>query len=76
MPVASTQLPDANPADRFDPIGPVPEADCPKLPRRSQAGKLDRAAFVHHGESGLLLLSAGPPVGVYAGQSKEPRKRY
>ena len=35
-----------NPAVRADATQPVPEADWPKLPRRSQNGKLDRSAFV------------------------------
>jgi transposase len=47
MPVEQTKLPDENPADRSDPTQPVPEADWPKLPRRAQTKKLDRAAFVY-----------------------------
>lgn len=47
MPVESTRLPEENPADRADPTHPVPQSDWPKLPRRAQTGKLDRAAFVY-----------------------------
>jgi len=37
----------ANPADRADPTRAVAREDWPKLPRRAQTGKLDRAAFVY-----------------------------
>jgi transposase len=47
MPVAEASLPPENPAEREDPRQPVPAEDWPKLPRRSQSGKLDRAAFVY-----------------------------
>ena len=47
MPVEQTKLPDENPADRADPTEPVAERDWPKLPRRAQTKKLDRAAFVY-----------------------------
>jgi len=47
MPVESTRLADENPAHRADPTRPVAEEDWPKLPRRPQTGKLDRAAFVY-----------------------------
>ena len=47
MPVEQTKLPDENPADRADATRPVPEEDWPKLPRRAQTKKLDRAAFVY-----------------------------
>jgi len=47
MPVDQTKLPDENPADRADPTDPVAESDWPKLPRRAQTKKLDRAAFVY-----------------------------
>ena len=47
MPVESTRLADENPAHRSDPTRPVAEEDWPKLPRRPQTGKLDRAAFVY-----------------------------
>jgi len=48
MPVEQTQLPDENPADRSDPTQPVSEEHWPKLPRRAQTKKLDRAAFVYN----------------------------
>ena len=47
MPVDQTLVPDDNPADRTDPSRAVAEDSWPKLPRRSQTGKLDRAAFVY-----------------------------
>ncbi len=47
MPVEQTKLPDENPAERVDPTEPVAESDWPKLPRRAQSKKLDRAAFVY-----------------------------
>ena len=47
MPVEQTRLPDGNPADRADPTQAVAEEDWPKLPRRAQTKKLDRAAFVY-----------------------------
>jgi transposase len=47
MPVGQTLVPDDNPADRADPRRPVAEDSWAKLPRRSQTGKLDRAAFVY-----------------------------
>ena len=50
MPVEQTKLPDENPADRIDPTQPVSEEDWPKLPRRAQTKKLDRAAFVYDKE--------------------------
>ena len=46
MPVEQTKRPDENPADRADPTQPVAEEDWPKLPRRAQTKKLDRAAFM------------------------------
>ena len=47
MPVDASRLPAENPAERADPTEPIPEADWPRLPRRRQTGKLDRAAFVY-----------------------------
>ncbi len=62
MPVEQTKLPDENPADRADPAQPVPEEDWPKLPRRAQTKKLDRAAFVYDEEKDCYYCPQGRPL--------------
>ncbi|MCH7688266.1 MAG: transposase [Planctomycetes bacterium] len=62
MPVEQTQLPDENPADRADPTQPVPEEDWPKLPRRAQTKKLDRAAFVYDAAKDCYYCPQGRPL--------------
>lgn len=47
MPVDPNRTAAENPALRDDPTQPVPACDWPKLPRRPQTKKLDRAAFVY-----------------------------
>ena len=47
MPVGSTRTAEGNPAERADPTSPVSQEDWPKLPRRAQSKKLDRAAFMY-----------------------------
>ncbi|GAG28872.1 unnamed protein product [marine sediment metagenome] len=59
MPVDQVLLPDENPAERADPSEPVPEEDWPKLPRRIQTGKLDRAAFVYDQGQDCYFCPAG-----------------
>lgn len=59
MPVAQTLAPDDNPAERADPREPVGEKACSKLPRRSQTGKLDRAAFVYDETEDCYWCPAG-----------------
>ncbi len=62
MPVEQTQLPDENPADRADPTQPVAEEDWPKLPRRAQTKKLDRAAFVYDAAKDCYYCPQGRPL--------------
>lgn len=59
MPVDASRLPDENPAERADPTEPVLEAYWPKLPRRPQTGKLDRAAFVYDQEADCYYCPQG-----------------
>jgi len=59
MPVEQTKLPDENPAERVDPTEPVAESDWPKLPRRAQTKKLDRAAFVYDREEDCYYCPQG-----------------
>jgi len=63
MPVEQTKLPDENPADRGDGTQPVPEEDWPKLPRRAQTKKLDRAAFVYDEEKDCYYCPQGRSLG-------------
>ena len=62
MPVVQTKLSDANPAGRADPTQPVPEEDWPKLPRRAQTKKLDRAAFVYDEKNDCYYCPQGRPL--------------
>ena len=63
MPVEQTQVPDENPADRADPTQPVAEKDWPKLPRRAQTKKLDRAAFVYDAKKDCYYCPQGRSLG-------------
>jgi len=62
MPVEQTKLPDENPADRADPTRSVAEEDWPKLPRRAQTKKLDRAAFVYNATKDCYYCPQGRPL--------------
>ena len=62
MPVEQTKLPDENPADRADPTQAVTEEDWPKLPRRAQTKKLDRAAFVYDAAKDCYYCPQGRPL--------------
>ncbi|MFV1981551.1 MAG: IS1182 family transposase [Rhodothermia bacterium] len=62
MPVEQTQFLDENPTDRADPTQPVPEEDWPKLPRRAQTKKLDRAAFVYDAAKDCYYCPQGRPL--------------
>ncbi len=48
-----------NPAQRADPAQPVPESDWPKLPRRPQTHKLDRAAFIYDSQADCYWCPMG-----------------
>ena len=63
MPVESTRLPAKNPAERADPTEPVAEEGWPKLPRRPQTGKLDRAAFVYDAAKDRYYCPRGRELG-------------
>lgn len=59
MPVEQALTSDENPAQRADPSAPVSQEDWPKLPRRSQTGKLDRSAFVFDQAQDCYFCPAG-----------------
>ena len=63
MPVEQTKLPEENPAERVDPAEPVAQEDWPKLPRRPQTGKLDRAAFVYDTAEDCYYCPMGRELG-------------
>ncbi len=71
MPVEQTKLPDENPADRADPTQPVSEEDWPKLPRRAQTKKLDRAAFVYDAAKNCYYCPQGRPLGFVQIKTKD-----
>jgi transposase len=59
VPPEGAKVPQDNPAQRADPTQPVPESDWPKLPRRPQTHKLDRAAFIYDSQADCYWCPMG-----------------